>query len=210
MEPGRMSIKRNTPRLCLNFVESRTEQNSSSTFKWSESYEEEAWSLPAVCPSAAAGDLSMQRELEILMDLSPLWTAGLKSFESGTPLDLQGKVCTLIPLNLFDFDSLFISLLRLHSFTCSMARSLSSSPPSALLSLFFFFLKSCCLTRWKTHTQPVQYRWCRPKQFRLSSALISHSGQVLPPAFLWTLFDCKLVRGCTVRYFSLFLTTSAY
>lgn len=50
----------------------------------------------------------MRSELEILMDVSPLWTVDLKSFESGTPLDMPGEVCTLIPLNLFDFDALFL------------------------------------------------------------------------------------------------------
>lgn len=129
----------------------------------------------------------MRSELEILMDVSPLWTVDLKSFESGTPLDMPGEVCTLIPLNLFDFDSLFLFCSPLHSLPIApLIFSLTGSVSffSCALSAALVFTTSvwrgssqrCERTQMHTHThrRTVQVM-CRLHQFFWSMYRLSFS-----------------------------------
>lgn len=122
---------------------------------------------------------------------------------------MPGVVCSLIPLNLFDFDSLsfffsFFSPPPSHSQPAPFISSLTGS--------FSFFFSSFLDTRvytvntravkdvnTHTHFAHMQYKWYADfSSFTEVKLLFSHSGKMLP-ALQWTLFDSNLLNGHTVE-----------
>lgn len=113
---------------------------------------------------------------------------GLKSFESAAPLDMPGVVCTLIPLNLFDFDRFFSSPFSptpshshpapFSSFAYWLDLFFSSHLSPALVFTLLTQEQSKMLTYTHTQTAHMQYKWHADfSSFTEVQLLFSHSGE---------------------------------